>query len=547
MPAFYQTYRPKVFSELIGQEHIVKTLENAIRTDRIGHAYLFTGPRGTGKTTLARLLAKSANCTNRKGVEPCGKCESCMLMNEGKSLDLIEFDAATHTQVDKMREILEGVPIPPVSGRYKIYIIDEAHMLSPGAWNAFLKTLEEPPAHAVFILATTALHKVPETIVSRCQRFDLSRFPVESIVEKLTRIAKKEKLKIEDGALRMIAIAAEGGMRDAESLFSQVSTLQESPITEADAASILGVTETAKLENLARHLAAQDLPAAIHVIRELSESGENFTAFLPTFLRYLETLLLLSIDADVAEDNLAAFDIERRKSAIKLAETLSPDRLVEIIEHFQEAENRLRLSSLPELAVEVAVAKSIPSEKQPTTCEHIEEEEEEEINEDDISKAPVSDFPSNKPITVPQEETDSETQTAQCLRTKTGSGTKPKNNQTTEQDPEHSDDSHLSLVDVRDRWHEILREATRINASLTLALSNANPKEVRGGEVTIAVRFPFHRDRLIDPANALTLEEAFGTILSAKPRISVVVDPSAGKTDHPLISQALSALGGEVI
>lgn len=530
MPAFYQTYRPKKFSELIGQEHIVRTLENAIKSDRIGHAYLFTGPRGTGKTTLARLLAKAANCTDRKGAEPCGKCESCTLFQEGKALDLIEFDAATHTQVDKMRDILEGVPVPPTSGRYKVYIIDEAHMLSPGAWNAFLKTLEEPPEHVIFILATTALHKVPETILSRCQRFDLSRFPVESIVEKLTHIAKKEKLKIEDGALRMIAIAAEGGMRDAESLFSQVATLQESPITEADAAAILGVTETAKLETLARLIADSDLPAAIRSVRDLSESGENFSAFLPAFLRYLETLLLLSIDADVAEDSLAAFAEERRASAQEIAGLLSPDRLVEIIEYFQEAENRLRLSSLPELAVEIAVAKSVPSETEPTACEHSEEEEEEEIEEtdDDTQDSPDELNPSS---TDDQREEIEEDTPIENTNTESKA---PKN-------------ASFSIIDVRDRWQEILREATRINASLTLALSNASPREVSGDRITLAVRFPFHRDRLVDPGNALTLREAFDTILSASTRVSVVVDPSAGKTDNPLVSKALNALGGEIV
>ncbi len=534
MPAFYRTYRPATFKELVGQEHIVRTLENAVKGDRIGHAYLFTGPRGTGKTTLARLLAKAANCTDRKGAEPCGKCGSCTLIQEGKSLDLIEFDAATHTQVDKMREILEGVPVPPVSARYKVYIIDEAHMLSSGAWNAFLKTLEEPPAHAIFILATTALHKVPETIVSRCQRFDLSRFPVAGIVEKLSRIAKQEKIQIEDGAIRMIAIAAEGGMRDAESLFSQVATLQENPITESDAATILGVTETGKLEMLAEKIVSDDLPGAIRVVRDFSESGESFSAFLPAFLRYLRILLLRSIDAEVAEDDLSALSEEHRTVAIHIAESCSPERFVTVIGHFQDAENRLRFSSLPELAIEIAVAKSVPSEKKVPPRDR-DRTEPVGRNDDGPSDGTGSGSDRDEIPSKPRETTELPEETKRNVSASETDG------------PEKPRGDSFSIVDVRDRWHEIIREATRRNASLTLALSNASPREVRGEEVILAVRFPFHRDRLIDPDNALTLATAFDTIFSTKTRLTIVVEDPEKRENHPLVSHTLSTIGGQVI
>ena len=220
----YRKYRPQSFADFVGQEHIVKTITNALAMGRVAHAYLFCGPRGVGKTTIARILAKAANCENRKkdDYEPCNKCLACQEINQGKSLDIIEIDAASHTGVDDIRELRDGIRFSPTRLRYKVFIIDEVHQLSKAAFNALLKTLEEPPEYAIFILATTEIHKVPETIISRCQKFDFHRLSMEKIIERLAKIAKSEGVKIEKPALEMVAMNAEGGMRDAESLLGQI-------------------------------------------------------------------------------------------------------------------------------------------------------------------------------------------------------------------------------------------------------------------------------------------------------------------------------------
>ena len=249
----YRKYRPATFSEVIGQKHVVRTLQNAIKSDRIGQAYLFAGPRGTGKTSVARIFARTINCADLVGEEraatkssirrsdakadqsnknePCLKCDSCKTILDGRALDIIEIDAASHTGVDNIRELRETVKLPPSALKYKVYIIDEVHMLSGGAFNALLKTLEEPPAHVIFILATTEVHKIPETILSRVQRFDFTRLTIEEIIKRLEEIAKLEKVKVDREALEIIATYSEGGMRNAESVLGQVIALEDKKIT----------------------------------------------------------------------------------------------------------------------------------------------------------------------------------------------------------------------------------------------------------------------------------------------------------------------------
>ena len=250
--ALYRQWRPKSFSDLVGQEHVSQTLAQAIETGRVGHAYLFSGPRGTGKTSTAKILAKALNCEAGPTPEPCGVCESCRRVNEGTSLDVFEIDAASNRGIDEIRELRETIQFAPVNGRYKVYIIDEVHMLTAEAFNALLKTLEEPPAQVVFILATTEIHKVPATIQSRCQRYDFKRIAAEVIAARLRYVADQSDIAAEDAALSLIAQGAAGGLRDALSTLDQCATLAESVVTEQLVRDILGLVGREHIEKSLR-------------------------------------------------------------------------------------------------------------------------------------------------------------------------------------------------------------------------------------------------------------------------------------------------------
>src|SRR4051794_5174420 len=277
--ALYRRYRSQTFDELIGQEHIVQTLRNALVEGRIAHAYLFTGPRGVGKTTVARLLAKAVNCTAEQRLRPCGECESCRAIAESRAIDVIEMDAASHTSVDDAREIIERVQFRPTNGAYKVYIIDEVHMLSTAAFNALLKTLEEPPGHALFVLATTESHKVPATILSRCQRFTFNRHTVGATAEHIHRIAQTEQIALEPGVAEAIARAATGSMRDALSVLDQLMSYGSGTIRLEQVRGLIGATEAQEVTALVDALIGGDLTGALRAVAAVARQGADLRQF----------------------------------------------------------------------------------------------------------------------------------------------------------------------------------------------------------------------------------------------------------------------------
>lgn len=352
----YRKYRPQSFSEIIGQDHIVKTLTNAIKSGSVSHAYLFTGPRGSGKTTIARIFAKAINCEKPMDSEPCNKCDSCKEIMGSNSLDLIEIDAASHTGVDDIRELISGIRFAPVKSKYKIFIIDECHQLSKSAANALLKTLEEPPAHAVFILATTEAHKMIPTIVSRCQRFDFKRLQVSEIIKKLEFILNKEEIKFEKPVLSLIALNARGSFRDAESILDKCIsfTANDKQITVKEIKDLLGIVEVSQISDFVDGLISKDTKKVVKMVNDNLEEGIDLQEFTKTLIFYLRQVLMIKINPDfLGEDSgLSEEEISKIKEQ---AEKLPEKEIQNMLELFVDAENKMKYAAILQLPLELSI------------------------------------------------------------------------------------------------------------------------------------------------------------------------------------------------
>lgn len=535
----YRKYRPQKFSEIIGQVHIVQTLSNAVKNNRIGQAYIFTGPRGTGKTTLARVFAKAVNCADLSGSEPCRKCAICKNIEAGKSLDIIEIDAASNTGVDNIRELRETVKLPPTQAKFKVYIIDEVHMLSTGAFNALLKTLEEPPSHVIFILATTEIHKVPETILSRCQRFDFARLTLEQIIRKLSAIAKNEGVKIEKNALEMIAVSSEGAMRDAESLLAQIISLEDKNITAKEVEEILGAARLESVEGMAEFILKKDTAQAMALVNKLSEEGTSFEVFHKSLLNYLRQLMIVSVSPDLA----GLFSLELTNEQIKKLENKSGSyplgQILNIIENLIDARQKIRSSFIPQLPLEIAIVKST----QNSTTQNLETK----------TYSPKSE------TKKPQAET-------QSLKIKTDEITKIEIHNDKNEPGDASDNKKtgdLSIGNVKDNWSKFLVAVKPHNHSLIAYLSNCQPVKIEDGKIIIATRYNLYKEKLNEKTSRSTIEDVFGKILNSRIFVKFVTEEEAGviitkqpTTDNEqqnksengsLLDDAISIMGGKIV
>ncbi|MFQ9932891.1 MAG: DNA polymerase III subunit gamma/tau [Lachnospiraceae bacterium] len=357
--ALYRKFRPDTFEDVKGQEHIVTTLKNQINADRIGHAYLFCGTRGTGKTTVAKILAKAVNCENLKDGSPCNECPVCRAITSGASMNVIEIDAASNNGVDNIREIREEVQYPPTEGRYKVYIIDEVHMLSIGAFNALLKTLEEPPSYVIFILATTEAHKIPVTILSRCQRYDFKRISIDVISDRIRELTEKENVDIEEKAVRYIAKAADGAMRDALSLLDRcIAFYLGEKLTYDKVLEILGAVDTSVFSNMLRYILNGNVTGAISSLDDIIMSGRDLSQFITDFTWYLRNILLIkSSDGEVSEIiDVSSDKMEELRQDGAMADENTLMRYIRIL---SELGNQLKFATSKRVLAEIAVVKMI--------------------------------------------------------------------------------------------------------------------------------------------------------------------------------------------
>lgn len=349
--ALYRKYRPKTFDEVVGQEVIIQTLKNAIKNNKTSHAYLFTGPRGTGKTSIAKIFAKTINCLDPIDGNSCGICVSCAQIDNKQTTDIIEIDAASNNGVDEIRELKSKVGLVPANSRYKVYIIDEVHMLTVGAFNALLKTLEEPPSHIIFILATTEPHKIPSTILSRCQRFDFKKINDYKIVEYLKKITQNEKIEIDSEALMEIARLSDGGMRDSISTLDQVIAYAENKITMKDVHTINGTPTQQELKKLMLSLLKNDILTSFHILDEYYDSGKNMIKLTEEMILFLRNTLLLKIVPNYFEQN------EKCEIYQEIATIISKNKILDYIKEFNTSLSDMKNSNNPKMLLELSIVK----------------------------------------------------------------------------------------------------------------------------------------------------------------------------------------------
>lgn len=515
--ALYRQWRPQSFGEVVGQDHITVTLRNAVRTGRLVHAYLFCGPRGTGKTSTAKILAKAVNCLQPQDGEPCNLCPNCQRITQGLSLDVLEIDAASNRGIDEIRQLKEKVQLGPVEGKYKVYIIDEVHMLTTEAFNALLKTLEEPPAHVIFILATTEPRKVLPTIISRCQRFDFQALKVNAITQRLREVAEANGIEVEPAALNLLARKAAGGLRDALSLLDQILAGAQGCVTADRVAALLGVPRQDILQEMVNALLAADSSKILHLVDVALQEGVEPRRILEDLLDWCRNLLLLTLDPKAGE--LIGLPEEMLENMLDTACTLDGARLFRIMEKLQEAGGELRFSTQPRISLEMALLGVIMGEGELSAARIKELEDRVKHLEERLIKLENNQaFREVIPATAANIIADSERKSGEAIRLKAQTGVEVRADLKAtayEQAKEQVKAAHreaaaaraLTLEELQRLWPEVLQAARKKSIHLQAYLKGGKPAGLHNNRLTLTFKAAFHKNMLEQPANKKAMEE----------------------------------------
>jgi DNA polymerase-3 subunit gamma/tau len=531
--ALYRKWRPLLWDEVVGQQHIVQTLTNAVRADRVGHAYLFAGPRGTGKTTIARLIAKAVNCLNQDPAKrPCNECAHCKAVNENRFLDLIEIDAASNTSVDDVRDLRDKINFAPSQGKYKIYIIDEVHMLSTAAFNALLKTLEEPPPHAIFVLATTEIHKIPATVLSRCQRHEFRRVPVDEIVGQLKRIAKDEKIKADEDALTLIARQSAGGMRDAISLLDQLSSTGQK-IDLALTQTVLGTATSQTVLDLIASISDHQPAPAMDAIHRALDAGADPRSLARQIVDYLRGLMLIQMG------NAGQVEATKEVKATMLehARAFSTQAVLRMMKAFNTAAVDTRGGWQPSLSLELAVAEvldvpaGVPVPKQ-----------EEKPASSKTAGVPIAPREAKQEEKLPKAKPDKPM--AQVVEPE------KKPAKSAESKPK-AEAPVIGIAEVNKAWRDIRSLVKPDHPSIEALLNSCKPLDVRGNELYLGFQSNKVRELFDIPDRIAVARKAIAEVLEVDLTIKCVITNARGQLPPDVNPDGMVAAaiqnGGEIV
>ncbi|MDK2920020.1 MAG: polymerase subunit gamma/tau [Candidatus Petromonas sp.] len=538
--ALYRKWRPKVFEEVVGQRHITMTLKNQIKSDNIAHAYLFCGTRGTGKTSTAKIFARAINCLAPQDYNPCNQCEVCEGIINESIMDVVEIDAASNNGVDNIRELRENVKYPPSKSRYKVYIIDEVHMLSQGAFNALLKTLEEPPDYVIFILATTEPHKIPSTIHSRCQRFDFKRVGYDDIFIRLKYICKEMEIEVEDSALRLIIRNSDGAVRDALSILDQCISFSDGRLTYDKAVETLGLVTDEFLFSLTDAIYKEDSKTAMKLIDELISSGKDINQFVKDFINHFRNLMMTKMAQNL--EDIIDTSIENIKRLKKQGENFEINTIIRAINILSQTESEIKWSSQPRVLLELAIVKMIRprlDDSYEGLLDRIGKLEKK------LENLKHEDFKTNTP--VQREKTKFEEKKLEQTKTEeTNELIKEDRNDSIEKRPAKTEAKYQSNLDfnqIKNKWNQILNEVKKRKVAAHAVLMEGQPVTIEENRLIISFgdRFWFHKDATSKKNNSELIEQTIYEITGQKVRLRCVMEDEIEDFDRDEDKMAASS------